>query len=159
HRRLHARRRHRRRQRRRHAGRVRRGPRHHEAHLDRLSRGRPMTHRTHERPTRLIPSRIHWSLALSAMATLAACSGAHSLPAAADEGESTMVVAGGDGVDGGSADQQAMTTAMADAGVCRAIPDGATVGYEVGNTIGGLVLKDCDGNDVSLANFCDNGMW
>lgn len=43
---------------------------------------------------------------------------------------------------------------------CPALPSGATAGLVTGNQLGKLVVKDCDGNDVSLDQFCGaSALW
>ncbi len=37
---------------------------------------------------------------------------------------------------------------------CPATPPGVAVGFDIGDQLGDIVVKDCDGNDVSLTTFC-----
>lgn len=43
---------------------------------------------------------------------------------------------------------------------CPSTPPGVEVGFDIGDQMGDIVVKDCDGNDVSLSAFCGaSALW
>ncbi len=85
--------------------------------------------------------------------------------ATAGSGGSTSAVTVGAGGASGSTSASTTGTGGVPAPIwgadqCPAAPPGVSVGVEVGQQLADIVLKDCDGNDVSLTELCGaSALW